>query len=90
MSTGAQTPRESFKPEVSGYCSKVFGVPFPTRFDLPGTTAILADQGYGIYAVMFLFAIMGRLLFRWATVTTGSSCSTSWVRRRRARRRCSA
>ena len=50
VSTGAQTPRESFKPEVSGYCSKVFGVPFPTRFDLPGTTAILADQGYGIYA----------------------------------------
>lgn len=37
--------------------------PFPRSFNLPRTVGILSQQGYSLYAVMFLFAFFGRMLF---------------------------
>lgn len=63
LHTGALTAVGAFDPSVSGFCGKLFAVPFPVRFGLPHTIGILAQQGYSLYAVLVLFAFLGRLLF---------------------------
>lgn len=63
IDSGAQASLEDWKPREKGFCAKRYAVPFPTLFHLPRTVGILAKQGYSLYAVMVLFAFLGRLLF---------------------------
>jgi len=63
MSTGQLHPLHSFDAVVSGYCAKRMSTSFPKTFQLPRTIGILAAQGYGLYAVLVLFAFLGRMLF---------------------------
>jgi len=63
LDTGVRTPVAEFNARRNGFCAKRFAVPFPSSFQLPRTISILAKQGYSLYAVMVLFAFLGRLLF---------------------------
>jgi hypothetical protein len=63
ISSGVVCPLSSFDPVKSGFCGLRMASPFPVRFELPRTVGILAEQGYSLYAVMCLFAFLGRLLF---------------------------
>jgi hypothetical protein len=63
LDTGVCTPVAEFNARRNGFCAKRFAVPFPSTFQLPRTIGILAKQGYSLYAVMVLFAFLGRLLF---------------------------
>jgi hypothetical protein len=63
LDTGVRTPVAEFNARRNGFCAKRFAVPFPSSFQLPRTIGILAKQGYSLYAVMVLFAFLGRLLF---------------------------
>lgn len=63
IDSGTLSPLAGWKPRERGFCAKWFAVPFPTSFHLPRTIGILAKQGYSLYAVMVLFAFLGRLLF---------------------------
>lgn len=62
--TGVKVPVAQFQPEVNGYCCKRFDVPFPVEFALSRVMVVLAAQGYNFYAVIFLLAVMGRMLFK--------------------------
>ena len=63
ISSGATCSVDSFDPVKSGYCSIRMASRFPKTFHLPRTIGILAEQGYSLYAVMCIFAFLGRLLF---------------------------
>lgn len=63
IASGELCAIEQFNAKRHGYCSKRMPVPFPRAFRLPRTVGILAQQGYSLYAVMFLFAFFGRMLF---------------------------
>jgi len=63
INSGALEAVENWRPRERGFCAKRFAVPFPKTFHLPRTISILAQQGYSLYAVLILFAFLGRLLF---------------------------